>query len=188
MSTRIFWILILAISCSTTLVSAQCSNSQPKAIKASYHDGVGQDVVDLAIGSKDHSTLVAAVQAAGLVETLKGEGPFTVFAPTNAAFDALPKGTVASLLKPENKATLTGILTYHVVSGNLDSKAVVAAIQANNGKATVTTVQGGTLTAMMKGKNVVLVDEQGNEALVTAVDLKGSNGVIHVIDKVVMPK
>lgn len=188
MTTKFFGILILALSFFANVATAQCSDNQPKAIKASYHMGGDQDVVDIAISSKDHTTLVAAVQAAGLVETLKGDGPFTIFAPTNTAFKALPEGTVPTLLQPENKATLTSILTYHVVAGNLDSKAVVAAIKANNGKATVTTLQGGTLTAMIKDKNVVLVDEQGNEAVVTAVDLKGSNGVIHVIDKVVMPK
>lgn len=147
-----------------------------------------KDVVDIAIGSEDHTTLVAAVKAAGLVETLKGEGPFTIFAPTNAAFDALPKGTVATLLEPENKEKLTAVLTYHVVAGNLDSKAVVAAIKKGGGKAEVTTLQGGTLTAMVKDGMVYLEDENGNQAKVTAVDLQGSNGVIHVIDAVVLPK
>lgn len=145
------------------------------------------DIVDIAIGSSDHTTLVAAVKAAGLVETLKGKGPFTVFAPTNAAFNALPAGTVDTLLKSENKPMLSKVLTYHVVAGNLDSKAVAKAIQKGNGKATLKTVSGGTLTAMLDGSNVVLMDEKGRRAVVTAVDLKGSNGVIHVIDTVVLP-
>lgn len=147
-----------------------------------------KDIVDTAVGSADHTTLVAAVKAAGLVETLKGKGPFTVFAPTNAAFAALPAGTVDTLLKPENKAMLTGILTYHVVAGNLDSKAVAKAIKKGNGMATLTTVAGGKLMAKMDGDSVVLVDEKGNMSRITAVDLKSSNGVIHVIDTVVMPK
>ncbi|TVQ13856.1 MAG: fasciclin domain-containing protein [Bacteroidetes bacterium] len=147
-----------------------------------------KDVVDIAISSSDHTTLVAAVQAADLVSTLKGEGPFTVFAPTNRAFDNLPKGTVTTLLKPENKAQLTKILTYHVVAGNLDAAAVMAAIQAGNGKVVLTTVSGGKLTASLDRDRVKLTDESGNSAFVTAVDLKGSNGVIHVIDGVVLPK
>ncbi len=147
-----------------------------------------KDVVDIAIGSADHTTLVAAVKAAGLVATLKGAGPFTVFAPTNAAFDKLPAGTVESLLKPENKAQLAKILTYHVVSGNLDAAAVVAAIKNGKGKAVLTTVSGGKLTASMDNGKVKLTDETGKSAFVTATDLKGSNGVIHVIDGVVLPK
>jgi uncharacterized surface protein with fasciclin (FAS1) repeats len=144
-------------------------------------------VVENAIGSKDHTTLVAAVKAAGLVETLSGKGPFTVFAPTNAAFDKLPKGTVETLLKPENKSKLQAVLTYHVVTGNLDSKAVIAAIKAGKGSATLTTVQGGKLVGSLKGKNVILTDESGNVSTITAVDIKSSNGVIHVIDTVVLP-
>ena len=147
-----------------------------------------KDVVDIAISSADHTTLVAAVKAADLVTTLKGAGPFTVFAPTNAAFDKLPAGTVESLLKPENKAQLAKILTYHVVSGNLDAAAVVAAIKNGNGKVELTTVSGGKLTATMDMGKVKLTDESGNSAFVTATDLKGSNGVIHVIDGVVLPK
>ena len=147
-----------------------------------------KDVVDIAIGSADHSTLVAAVKAADLVTTLKSAGPFTVFAPTNAAFAKLPEGTVASLLKPENKAKLAKILTYHVVSGNLDAKAVMAAIKTGNGKVVVTTVSGGKLTASIDGGKVKLTDENGASAFVIAADLKGSNGVIHVIDSVVLPK
>ena len=145
------------------------------------------DVVDIAISSKDHTTLVAALKAADLVGTLKGAGPFTVFAPTNAAFDKLPKGTVDGLLKPESKKALSGILTYHVVAGNLDAAAVVAAIKKGNGKAEVTTVNGAKLTASLKGDKVILTDAKGGISTVTATDLKGSNGVIHVIDTVLMP-
>jgi uncharacterized surface protein with fasciclin (FAS1) repeats len=147
-----------------------------------------KDIVDVAAGSSAHTTLVAAVKAAGLVETLKGKGPFTVFAPVNDAFAKLPAGTVESLLKPENKAALTGILTYHVVAGNLDSKAVVDAIKSGNGKAEVKTVNGGTLTASLDNGKVKLTDAKGNSAYVTAVDLAASNGVIHVIDTVLLPK
>jgi uncharacterized surface protein with fasciclin (FAS1) repeats len=146
------------------------------------------DVVDVAAGSKDHTTLVAAVKAAKLEETLKGSGPFTVFAPTNAAFDKLPAGTVDNLLKPESMATLGNILTYHVVSGNLDAAAVMEAIKAGNGKATLPTVGGGSLTASIQGGKVVLMDAKGGKSMVTATDLKASNGVIHVIDTVLMPK
>jgi uncharacterized surface protein with fasciclin (FAS1) repeats len=146
------------------------------------------DVVDIAISSADHTTLVAAVKAADLVATLKSAGPFTVFAPTNAAFAKLPAGTVESLLKPENKAQLAKILTYHVVSGNLDAAAVVAAIEEGKGKVVLTTVSGGKLIASMDSGKVKLTDESGNSAFVTATDLKGSNGVIHVIDGVVLPK
>ena len=148
----------------------------------------GKDVVDIAVGSTDHTTLVAAVKAAGLVATLKSEGPFTVFAPTNAAFDKLPEGTVANLLKPENKAQLAKILTYHVVSGNLDASAVLDAIKKGDGKVVLTTVSGGKLTASLDMGKVKLTDEAGNSAFVTAADLKGTNGVIHVIDSVVLPK
>lgn len=148
----------------------------------------GKDVVDIAIGSADHTTLVAAVKAADLVTTLKGKGPFTVFAPTNAAFGKLPAGTVESLLKPENKAQLAKILTYHVVSGNLDAAAVMAAIKSGNGKAVLTTVSGGKLTGSIDNGKVKLTDETGKSAFVTVADLKGTNGVVHVIDGVVLPK
>ncbi len=145
-------------------------------------------VVDIAVGSKDHTTLVAAVKAADLVATLQSVGPFTVFAPTNAAFDKLPKGTVESLLKPENKATLAKILTYHVVAGNLDAAAVVKAITDAKGKLVVKTVSGGTLTATIKDGKVILTDEKGGKATVVATDLKAGNGIVHVIDAVVLPK
>ncbi|KQN36314.1 fasciclin [Pedobacter sp. Leaf41] len=147
-----------------------------------------KDIVDNAVNSKDHTTLVAAVKAAGLVETLKGAGPFTVFAPTNSAFAKLPAGTVETLVKPENKATLTKILTYHVVSGKLDSKAIAKAIKAGKGKAELTTVEGGKLWAWMEGKKLMLKDEKGGMSTVTIADVYQKNGVIHVIDTVLMPK
>ncbi len=147
-----------------------------------------KNIVENAIASKDHTTLVAAVKAAELVQVLSSKGPFTVFAPTNDAFAKLPKGTVESLLKPENKSKLQAILTYHVVAGNLDSKAVVAAINSGNGIATLTTVQGSQLTASLEGKNVVLTDANGNKSTIIAVDIMSSNGVIHVIDSVILPK
>ncbi len=146
-----------------------------------------RDIIDNAVNSRDHTTLVAAVKAAGLVETLKGKGPFTVFAPTNEAFAALPAGTVETLLKPENKPTLTSILTYHVVAGNFTAKAVLAAIKAGGGKAEVKTVQGESLTLMTSGGKVMIKDAKGNVATVTIADVMQSNGVIHVIDKVLMP-
>ncbi len=145
-------------------------------------------VVDVAVSSKAHTTLVAAVKAAGLVETLQGKGPFTVFAPTNAAFDKLPAGTVESLLKPESKATLSKILTYHVVAGNLDAAAVIKAIIDGKGKVVVKTVSGGSLTATLKDGKVILTDEKGGKATVVTTDLKAGNGVVHVIDTVLMPK
>ncbi len=147
-----------------------------------------KDIVDNAVNSKDHTTLVAAVKAAGLVETLKTAGPFTVFAPTNDAFAKLPAGTVDNLLKPENKGTLTKVLTYHVVAGKMDAADLAKAIKAGGGKATLKTVAGGTLTASMKGKNIMLSDENGGMATVTISDVYQKNGVIHVINSVVLPK
>jgi len=147
-----------------------------------------QTVVDIAVGSKDHTTLVAAVKAADLAGVLQTAGPFTVFAPTNDAFAKLPKGTVESLLKPENKATLAKILSYHVIAGNLDAAAVVEAITSGKGSVTVKTVSGGSLTASLKDGKVVLTDENGGTSMVVATDLKANNGVIHVIDTVVLPK
>ncbi len=146
-----------------------------------------KDIIDNAVNSKDHTTLVAAVKAAGLVDTLKGPGPFTVFAPTNAAFAALPAGTVDTLLKPENKATLSKILTYHVVSGRLDSAALAERIRAGGGSATLTTVQGEPLKVGMQGDRVVLTDTKGNSSTVTTADVYQKNGVIHVVDSVLMP-
>ncbi|CAN5457942.1 fasciclin domain-containing protein [soil metagenome] len=147
-----------------------------------------KDIIDNAVNSKDHTTLVAAVKAAGLVDTLKGPGPFTVFAPTNKAFDALPAGTVDTLLKPENKGTLTSILTYHVVSGKLDTAALKKQIKEGKGSATLTTVAGGMLIAKTKGGKVMITDEKGGTATVTTANVYQSNGVIHVVDKVLLPK
>ncbi len=146
-----------------------------------------KDIIDNAVNSADHTTLVAAVKAAGLVDTLKGPGPFTVFAPTNEAFAKLPAGTVESLLKPENKAMLTKVLTYHVVAGRLSALDLKKEIKAGNGQATLKTVSGGTLIAMMQGKNIVLKDEKGGISTVTIPNVFQSNGVIHVVDSVVLP-
>ena len=144
-------------------------------------------IVENAVNSKDHTTLVAAVKAADLVGTLSGPGPFTVFAPTNAAFAKLPAGTVDTLVKPENKPTLTNILTYHVVAGTMTSKQIAAAIKAGGGKATLTTVQGEPLTASMMGKTLMLTDAKGGNSHVTIKEVMQSNGVIHVVDTVLMP-
>ncbi len=147
-----------------------------------------KNIVENAVNSKDHTTLVAAVKAAGLVEVLQSEGPFTVFAPTNAAFDKLPEGTVATLVKPENKEQLQTILKYHVVSGKWNAKAIAKLIKKGDGKAMIKTVSGGTLTAWTKGKDVYVTDENGNSAKVTIADVNQSNGVIHVVDTVLLPK
>jgi uncharacterized surface protein with fasciclin (FAS1) repeats len=146
-----------------------------------------KNIVENAVNSKDHTTLVAAVKAAGLVDTLSGTGPFTVFAPTNKAFAKLPAGTVDNLLKPENKETLTQVLTYHVVAGKVGAADLGKMIKDGNGKATLKTVNGGELTAWMKGKDVYIKDAKGNSAKVTVADVNQSNGVIHVIDTVLMP-
>ncbi len=147
-----------------------------------------KNIVENAVNSKDHTTLVAAVKAAGLVETLQSKGPFTVFAPTNAAFDKLPKGTVETLLMPENMKMLQTILTYHVVAGKMNASDIAKAIKMGNGKATLKTVSGGTLTAWMKGKDLYITDENGGKSKVIIADVNQSNGVIHVIDTVVLPK
>lgn len=147
-----------------------------------------KDIIDNAVNSKDHTTLVAAVKAAGLVDTLKGAGPFTVFAPTNAAFDKVPKATLDGLMKPESKKALTGILTYHVVAGKQDAASIAKAIEEGKGKAAFKTVAGGTLTASMEGKDVIVTDEKGGKSKVTIADVMQSNGVIHVVDSVLMPK
>ncbi len=147
-----------------------------------------KNIIENAMNSKDHTTLVAAVKAAGLVETLEGPGPFTVFAPTNEAFAMLPAGTVDNLLKPENKAMLTSILTYHVVAGKWDANALMSKIKEGMGTAALTTVQGGTIWATMKGGKIMLKDEKGNMATVTIKNVYQSNGVIFVIDRVLMPK
>ena len=173
-------VLAGVMSCATLVASAQVMVGGA----AMYPT---KDIIDNAVNSKDHTTLVAAVKAAGLVDTLKGKGPFTVFAPTNEAFAALPAGTVDTLLKPENKAMLTKILTYHVVAGDMDAAALMKAITAGGGKATLKTVSGGTLTAMKSGNGISVTDEKGGTAMVTIADVKQSNGVIHVIDKVLLP-
>lgn len=180
-------VLVLGVAFGTSSAFAQMDKETGNPMVGGEKMFKTKNIVENAVNSKDHTTLVAAVKAAGLVETLSGKGPFTVFAPTNAAFDKLPAGTVDTLVKPENKATLTKILTYHVVSGNLDSKAVAKAIKAGNGKAELTTVSGGKLVASMEGSNVVLTDEKGGKSIVTIADVKQSNGVIHVVDTVLMP-
>ena len=147
-----------------------------------------KNIVENAVNSKDHTTLVAAVQAADLVETLQSKGPFTVFAPTNAAFDKLPMGTVETLLKPENKKMLQTILTYHVVAGKINAADIAIATKKGNGKAMLKTVSGGTLTAWMKGKKLYITDEKGGMSLVTIEDVNQSNGVIHVVNSVLLPK
>jgi len=147
-----------------------------------------KNIIENAVNSKDHTTLVAAVKAAGLVETLQGKGPFTVFAPTNAAFAKLPMGTVETLLKPENIKMLQTILTYHVVAGKMNAADIAKEIKAGNGKAKLKTVSGGTLTAWMKGKKLYITDENGTMSQITIADVNQSNGVIHVVDTVVLPK
>lgn len=169
----------------SSVSAAAMSSDNPMVGGAAMY--ASKDIIDNAVNSKDHTTLVAAVKAAGLVDTLKGKGPFTVFAPTNAAFDALPAGTVATLLKPENKATLGTVLTYHVVPGRLDAAAIARRISAGGGMAMLTTVQGGTLTARAAGDGVSITDAKGNVANVTTADVYQSNGVIHVLDAVLMP-
>ncbi len=177
--------MIIALGFGLTDASAQMKNSNPMVGGAAMYKN--KNIIENAVNSKDHTTLVAAVKAAGLVETLSGKGPFTVFAPTNAAFAALPAGTVETLLKPENKAMLAGILTYHVIAGNYDSKAIAKAIKKGNGTATFTTVAGGKLMAKMDGSTLVLMDEKGGMSRVTIANVKQSNGYIHVIDTVVLP-
>lgn len=147
-----------------------------------------KNIIENAVNSKDHTTLVAAVKAAGLVETLQGKGPFTVFAPTNEAFAKLPAGTVDNLLKPDNIKTLQNILTYHVVSGRMNASDIAKAIKAGKGKAALQTVSGGTLTAWMDGKDLYITDENGGRSRVTISDVNQSNGVIHVVDAVLLPK
>lgn len=181
-------------------IMVSCGNSAKKEAQATDEVPVEETVVEevveqapptivgVAAANENFSTLVAAVKAAELVETLEGEGPFTVFAPTNDAFAKLPAGTVDNLLKPENKATLTAVLTYHVVAGEFKAQAVIEAINANNGSYTIPTVQGGSLIASLTDGKVVLTDEKGNKSTVVIADVEASNGVIHAIDTVVMPK
>ena len=152
------------------------------------HMAAAATVVDIAVGSPDHKTLVAAVQAAGLVETLQGIGPFTVFAPTDAAFAKLPAGTVESLVQPQNKPVLTKVLTYHVVAGKVTSTQLLAMIKKGKGKAVITTLSGDKLTARLHGKSIMITDGQGRKAMVTAANLKARNGVVHVVDGVFLPR
>ncbi len=178
----------------TSIVAAAIALSGASLAYAQTNPMVGgaamyptKTIVENAVNSKDHTTLVAAVKAAGLVDTLSGPGPFTVFAPTNAAFAKLPKGTVDTLLKPENKATLTSVLTYHVVPGTITGQDIAAKAKANMGKATYTTVQGGTLTFMKSGNGWGIMDGKGHKGKITIANVMQSNGVIHVIDTVMMP-
>jgi len=184
---------MLAVGVSSSTASAQMMKDD-KMMKKDGNPTVGgaamykrKNIVENAMESPIHKTLVTAVVAAGLVDTLKGRGPFTVFAPTDDAFGKLPAGTVETLVKPENKMMLTNILTYHVVAGKMDSKAIAKAIKKGKGKATFKTVNGGILTATMHNGGVMLADEKGGTAMVTTADVYQSNGVIHVIDTVVMP-
>ncbi|HLL73090.1 MAG TPA: fasciclin domain-containing protein [Pyrinomonadaceae bacterium] len=188
---KIFLALMISMFAAAGTASAQMMSDNKKMGGNPTVGGAAmyktKNIVENAMESPVHTTLVAAVKAAGLVETLMGKGPFTVFAPTNDAFAKLPAGTVDTLVMPENKAMLTKILTYHVVAGRMDSKAIAKAIKKGKGKATFKTVSGGTLTAMMHGNGVMLTDEKGGTAMVTTADVYQSNGVIHVIDTVVMP-
>ena len=180
--------LVAAVSAplAAQMMGGGTSNNNPMVGGAPMYKT--KNIVENAMNSADHTTLVAAVKAAGLVETLQGKGPFTVFAPTNAAFDKLPAGTVETLVKPENKATLTKILTYHVVAGKYDAKKLMGLIKRGGGQAMLKTVSGGTLTARMNGMNgISLTDEKGGTSNVTIADVNQSNGVIHVIDTVLMP-
>ena len=180
--------LALLLVAAPLAAQARMARSSATVMVGTQAMSPSKDIIDNAVNSADHTTLVAAVKAAGLVETLKGKGPFTVFAPVNAAFAALPAGTVETLLKPENKAALTGVLTYHVVAGTFDAAAIERAIRAGHGTASLKTVAGGTLTAMMNGpRNIVVKDAQGNVASVSTYDVRQSNGVIHVIDRVLLP-
>ncbi len=180
----------LAFALAARAGTASLAALAPAAVAGHHgsHMAAAATVVDIAVGSPDHKTLVAAVQAAGLVETLQGSGPFTVFAPTDAAFAKLPSGTVESLVQPQNKAALTKVLTYHVVAGKVSSADLLALIKQGKGKATITTVAGETLTARLHGKTIVITDGQGRKSTVTAANLKARNGVVHVVDGVFLPR
>lgn len=171
-----------------TLVFGATSFAQKSVMVGGAAMYPNKNIIENAVNSKDHTTLVAAVKAAGLVETLEGKGPFTVFAPTNEAFNKLPKGTVETLLKPENIKKLQTILTYHVIAGKMNASDIAKAIKMGGGKASLKTVSGGTLTAWMKGKDLYISDESGNKAKVTIADVNQSNGVIHIINTVLLPK
>jgi uncharacterized surface protein with fasciclin (FAS1) repeats len=176
--------LLLAVVFGCTAISALAQKDPMVGGSPMYP---AKNIVENAVNSKDHTTLVAAVKAAGLVDTLESPGPFTVFAPTNEAFDKLPAGTVDTLLKPENKDQLKKVLTYHVVSGKMNSTDIEKAITAGGGKATLTTVEGGTLTATEQGGKIMLTDEKGGMDTVTIADVYQSNGIIHVVDAVLLP-
>lgn len=191
----------LALAASLLVSGAAFANHGPEGKMGGYSKNTAavivggqsmlpaKDIVDNAVNSADHTTLVAAVKAAGLVDTLKGKGPFTVFAPTNAAFGKLPAGTVENLVKPENKETLTKILTYHVVAGKYDFNAISGLIKKGGGSAVLPTVAGPNLTFKMNGdRNIVVVDENGNTANISTYDVYQSNGVINVLDTVLLPK
>ena len=184
---NLFFVLTFLMSLGFVSLNAQCSSSSKHTKKTSYQHN-SKTIVDIAVGSDQTSTLVAAVKAADLVETLAGKGPFTVFAPSNSAFAKLPAGTIDQLLQPANKSTLTNILTYHVVAGKFDATSVINAISSGGGKASFKMVNGGTLTATTRSGQVLLEDEKGNISAVTATDLDASNGVVHLIDSVVMPR
>ena len=181
-------LLIFSIAIGSFVATTTTTFAQNEVMVGGEKMYAKKDIIDNAVNSKNHTTLVAAVKAAGLVETLKSKGPFTVFAPVNDAFENLPEGTVETLLKPENKATLAKVLTYHVVSGKLDFNAIMMKIKQGKGKVEIKTVAGGILTAKMNGDhNITLTDEKGNSACITTYDVYQSNGVIHVIDTVLMP-
>jgi uncharacterized surface protein with fasciclin (FAS1) repeats len=193
-TTRTTLAFLLVALAGASSAAAQGSNhsemamSEPTTMVGGQAMFPTRDIVDNAVNSADHTTLVAAVKAAGLVETLKGEGPFTVFAPTNAAFAALPEGTVPTLLEPKNKEQLTRVLTYHVVPGRYDAAALMKAIEKGDGKASLKTVSGETLWVRMNGdRNVVVVDAKGGVANISTYDVIQSNGIIHVVDKVLLP-
>jgi len=177
----------IAQMCVITLVAAAAVFAAKNPMVGGHEMFPAKNIIQNALNSDDHTTLVAAVKAAGLVETLEGPGPFTVFAPTNEAFAKLPAGTVDTLLKPENKEMLTKVLTYHVVAGKMDSKDIAAAIKSGMGKAELTTVSGGKLWASMQGKDLILTDEKGDKSKVTIANVEQSNGVIHVVDTVLLP-
>jgi uncharacterized surface protein with fasciclin (FAS1) repeats len=181
---RIFQAAFVAITLTLSATAVLAQNDPEVGGAAMYPN---KNIVENAINSQDHTTLVAAVKAAGLVDTLEGAGPFTVFAPTNEAFAKLPAGTVDTLLKPENKDQLVKVLTYHVVAGKVSSKDLVKMIKRGGGKAELKAVSGGTLTASLQMGKVILTDEKGGTATVTIADVYQSNGVIHVIDSVLLP-
>lgn len=181
--------ILTAVALSSLLVVGAAQAADDTVMVGGQSMYTTKDIVDNAVNSADHTTLVAAVKAAGLVDTLKGQGPFTVVAPTNAAFNKLPPGTVETLVKPDHKEMLTKILTYHVIAGKMTSADLMKAIKQGHGKAELKTVNGATLTAMMNGpKNIVLKDAKGNVANISTYDVIQSNGVIHVIDSVLMPE